>query len=118
MDLETAKRAIDYVVKRSGPRKNIEIDLFGGEPTLIMDTIKDIIKYARDNEKKWNKNIRFTMTTNATLLDDEIIKIFSNLPKFTLSFTFLSREDVDNTNIISKIITETNINYFITAVIS
>ena len=39
-----------------------------------MDTIKDIIKYARDNEKKWNKNIRFTMTTNATLLDDEMME--------------------------------------------
>ena len=74
MSLDTAKKAIDYVIKRSGPRKNIEIDLFGGEPTLIMDTIKDIIKYARDNEKKWNKNIRFTMTTNATLLTDEMME--------------------------------------------
>ena len=74
MYLETAKKAIDYVVKRSGPRKNIEIDLFGGEPTLIMDTIKEIIKYARENEKKWNKNIRFTMTTNSTLLDDEMME--------------------------------------------
>lgn len=73
MSLETAKKAIDYVVKRSGPRKNIEIDLFGGEPTMIMDTIKGIIKYARDNEKSWKKNIRFTMTTNATLLDDDTI---------------------------------------------
>ena len=73
MDIDTAKKAIDYVIKRSGPRKNIEIDLFGGEPTLIMDTIKEIIKYARDNEKKWNKNIRFTMTTNATLLTDEMM---------------------------------------------
>ncbi|MDQ0150940.1 thioether cross-link-forming SCIFF peptide maturase [Eubacterium multiforme] len=73
MDIETAKKAIDYVIKRSGPRKNIEIDLFGGEPTLIMDTIKEIIKYARENEKKWNKNIRFTMTTNATLLNEEMM---------------------------------------------
>ncbi|MEG1003459.1 thioether cross-link-forming SCIFF peptide maturase [Clostridium sp.] len=73
MDIETAKKAIDYVVKRSGPRKNIEIDLFGGEPTLIMDTIKEIIAYARENEKKWNKNIRFTMTTNATLLNEEMM---------------------------------------------
>ena len=40
MDIETAKKAIDYVVKRSGPRKNIEIDLFGGEPTLIMTQLK------------------------------------------------------------------------------
>lgn len=73
MDIETAKKAIDYVVKRSGPRKNIEIDLFGGEPTLIIDTIKEIIAYARENEAKWNKNIRFTMTTNATLLNEEMM---------------------------------------------
>lgn len=73
MSLETAKKAIDYVIKRSGPRKNIEIDLFGGEPTMIMDTVKEIIKYARENEKAWNKNIRFTMTTNATLLNDDMM---------------------------------------------
>jgi uncharacterized protein len=73
MNIETAKKAIDYVIKRSGPRRNIEIDLFGGEPTLIMDTIKEIIQYARDNEAKWNKNIRFTMTTNATLLTADMM---------------------------------------------
>lgn len=73
MSVDTAKKAIDYVIKRSGPRKNIEIDLFGGEPTMIMDTVKEIIQYARDNEAKWKKNIRFTMTTNATLLTDEMM---------------------------------------------
>ena len=74
MDIDTAKKAIDYVVKRSGPRRNIEIDLFGGEPTMIMDTIKEIIAYAREHEKEWKKNIRFTMTTNATLLNDEMME--------------------------------------------
>ena len=73
MDIETAKKAIEYVVKRSGPRRNIEIDLFGGEPTMIMGTIKEIIAYAREHEKEWKKNIRFTMTTNATLLNDEMM---------------------------------------------
>ena len=73
MSVETAKKAIDYVVKRSGPRRNIEIDLFGGEPTMIMDKVKEIIAYARENEKAWKKNIRFTMTTNATLLTDEMM---------------------------------------------
>ncbi|MEG2381900.1 MAG: radical SAM protein, partial [Oscillospiraceae bacterium] len=74
MSLETAKQAIDYVVKRSGPRRNIEIDLFGGEPTMIMGTVKEIIKYARENEKEWKKNIRFTMTTNSTILTDDMIE--------------------------------------------
>lgn len=55
MSVETAERAIDYVVKRSGPRKNIEIDLFGGEPTLMMEPIKEIVKYARAHEKEWGK---------------------------------------------------------------
>ena len=73
MSVETAKKAIDYVVKRSGPRRNIEIDLFGGEPTMIMDKVKEIIAYARENEKAWKKNIRFTMTTNATLLTEDIM---------------------------------------------
>ena len=73
MSVETAKKAMDYVVKRSGPRRNIEIDLFGGEPTMIMDTIKEIIAYARENEKAWKKNIRFTMTTNATLLNEDMM---------------------------------------------
>ena len=73
MSVEAAKKAIDYVVKRSGPRRNIEIDLFGGEPTMIMDSIKEIIAYARENEKAWKKNIRFTMTTNATLLNEEMM---------------------------------------------
>ncbi|MDR3593521.1 thioether cross-link-forming SCIFF peptide maturase [Clostridium sp.] len=73
MSVDTAKKAIDYVIKRSGPRKNIEIDLFGGEPTLIMDSIKEIIQYARDNEEKWGKKIRFTMTTNATLLTPDMM---------------------------------------------
>ena len=73
MSVETAKKAIDYVGKRSGPRRNIEIDLFGGEPTMIMDTIKEIIAYARENEKAWKKNIRFTMTTNATLLNEDMM---------------------------------------------
>lgn len=73
MSVDVAKKAIDYIIKKSGPRKNIEIDLFGGEPIMAMNEIKEIVAYAREIEKEHNKNIRFTMTTNATLLNDEIM---------------------------------------------
>ncbi|ERI90362.1 six-Cys-in-45 modification radical SAM protein [Clostridiales bacterium oral taxon 876 str. F0540] len=72
--LEVGKKAIDFVIEKSGPRKNIEIDLFGGEPLIVFETIKEIISYAREQEKLHNKVIRFTMTTNATLLNDEIME--------------------------------------------
>jgi uncharacterized protein len=71
MSEEVGKAAVDFVIRKSGPRKNIEIDLFGGEPLMNMDTVKSIISYAREQEKKHGKVIRFTITTNGTLLDDE-----------------------------------------------
>lgn len=73
MSAETGKAAIDFVIKNSGQRKNIEVDLFGGEPLMAFDTIREIVDYGREQEKLFNKNIRFTMTTNATLLNDEIM---------------------------------------------
>jgi uncharacterized protein len=74
MTPEVGKKAIDFVIKNSGPRKNIEVDLFGGEPLMAFETIKEIVQYAREQEKIYNKIIRFTMTTNATLLNNEIME--------------------------------------------
>ncbi len=71
MDLETAKRAIDFVIQRSGSRRNIEVDFFGGEPLMAMDTVKATVAYARSIEEKAGKCFRFTITTNGVLLDDE-----------------------------------------------
>ncbi|WP_152668156.1 thioether cross-link-forming SCIFF peptide maturase [Clostridium cylindrosporum] len=86
MTPEIGKKAIDFVIKSSGPRKNIEVDLFGGEPLMNFNTVKEIVDYARIEEKKYNKNIRFTMTTNATLLNDEIMEyIDKNMGNIVLS---------------------------------
>ena len=71
MDIETAKRAIDFVIQRSGSRRNIEVDFFGGEPLMAMDTVKATVAYARSIEEKAGKCFRFTITTNGVLLDDE-----------------------------------------------
>lgn len=74
MTAKVGKDAIDFVIKNSGKRRNIEVDLFGGEPLMAFNTIKEIVDYAREQEKIHNKVIRFTMTTNATLLNDEIMQ--------------------------------------------
>jgi len=86
MTLEVGEKAIDFVIKNSGPRKNIEVDLFGGEPLMAFDLIKGIVEYAKKQEKLYNKAIRFTMTTNATLLNDEIMKYLDeNMGNIVLS---------------------------------
>ena len=73
MDPEVAKKAIDFVVERSGSRRNIEVDFFGGEPLMAFDTVKQTVDYARSIEKEKNKKFRFTITTNGILLNDESI---------------------------------------------
>ena len=73
MNVETAKKAIDFVIAHSGKRHNIEVDFFGGEPLMAMDTVKATVDYARSLEKQYDKKFRFTITTNGILLDDENI---------------------------------------------
>ncbi len=73
MPVETGKKAIDYLLKYSGNRHNIELDFFGGEPLMNFDVVKEVVEYARSKEKEYNKNFRFTITTNGMLLTDERI---------------------------------------------
>ena len=73
MSFEVGKKAIDYLIANSGNRRNLEIDFFGGEPLMNFDVVKELVEYGRKVEKENNKNIRFTMTTNGILLDDDKI---------------------------------------------
>ena len=72
MSSEVGKAAIDFIIKSSGKRRNLEVDFFGGEPLMNFDVVKDIVEYAREKEKLYDKNFRFTITTNGILLNDEI----------------------------------------------
>ena len=97
MPPETGIRAIDWVVERSGSRHNIEVDFFGGEPLMAMDTVKAVVEYARAHEKEWDKHFRFTMTTNGMLLTDENIAYFNeNMDNCVLSLD--GRKEVNDRN--------------------
>ncbi len=86
MSSEVGKKAIDFVIKNSANRHNIEIDYFGGEPLMNFEVVKEITDYAREQGKKHNKNFRFTITTNGILLDDEIQEyINKNMSNVVLS---------------------------------
>lgn len=73
MPLEVGKKAIDFLIAHSGSRRNLEVDLFGGEPLMNFEVIKGIVAYARGLEKQCGKLFRFTITTNGVLLSDERI---------------------------------------------
>lgn len=73
MSFEVGKQALDFLVKNSGTRKNLEVDFFGGEPLVNFEVVKQLVKYARSIEQENNKHFRFTLTTNGVLLNDDVI---------------------------------------------
>ena len=86
MSQEVGRKAIDFLIQNSGNRRNLEVDFFGGEPLMNFDVVKDIVTYARGKEREYNKNFRFTITTNATLLtEDKMEYINENMNNVVLS---------------------------------
>ncbi len=72
MDLEVAKQAVDFLIESSGPRRNLELDFFGGEPLLNMKVVKATVDYGRAMAAVAGKQINYTLTTNALRLDETV----------------------------------------------
>ncbi|MDI9497457.1 MAG: thioether cross-link-forming SCIFF peptide maturase [Bacillota bacterium] len=67
---ETGRRAVDFLIEASGPRRQLYIDFFGGEPLLNWDTVVALTEYCETAGPRHGKDIRLTLTTNAVLLDE------------------------------------------------
>ena len=72
MPFKVAKAAIDFLLDKSGPRRNLNVDFFGGEPLLNFDVVKATIEYCDEKAKALGKHVDFTVTTNCVLLDDKV----------------------------------------------
>ena len=95
MSSEVGKKAIDYLLKYSYGRKNLELDFFGGEPTMNFDAVKEVVAYARSKEQEYGKNFRFTITTNGVLLDDEKID-FINREMYNCVLSLDGRKEIND----------------------
>ena len=74
MSLETGKKALDFLLKHSGSRPQCEVDFFGGEPLLNLEVVKGLVSYGKKAAAQINKTMKFTLTTNAVLLDEKTTK--------------------------------------------
>lgn len=77
MPLEVSKKAVDLLLTKSGSKKNVEIDFFGGEPMLNFEVVKETVAYAQAEQKKYNKEVHFTITTNGTILDEDSLEFIN-----------------------------------------
>lgn len=95
MSFEVGKKALDFLIANSGSRRNLEVDFFGGEPLMNWEVVKQLVEYGRKKEKEYNKNFRFTMTTNGVLLNDEIME-FCNREMSNVVLSLDGRKEVND----------------------
>ena len=95
MSFEVGKKALDFLIANSGSRKNLEVDFFGGEPFMNFEVVKQLVKYGREQEKIYNKNFRFTLTTNGVLLNDDIME-FANKEMANVVCSIDGRKEVND----------------------
>ena len=76
MSFETAKKSIDYFASHSRDSRKLAVSFYGGEPLLRYEFIRQCIAYC---EKVLSgKEVSFNITTNGTLLTDEMIDFFAS----------------------------------------
>lgn len=95
MDIPTGRAAIDFLISSSGRRRNLELDFFGGEPLLNFPLVRDLVAYGEEQAKRHGKNLRFTLTTNGTLISDEV-RQFLNDKKMALVLSIDGRPEVND----------------------
>jgi len=77
MTVAVGRAAIDLLLEYSREERDLEVVLFGGEPTLAFLTILDIVRHAERAAAKAGKRIAFNLTTNGVLLTPNMVEDFA-----------------------------------------
>lgn len=78
MTLDTAKASVDFLLKEAGSRKGVHITFFGGETLMNFTLLREVVGYATERGDAQGCKVGFSLTTNATLLTDDIIAFLSD----------------------------------------
>jgi uncharacterized protein len=73
MTEETARQSVDFMFAEAGDQKTVHLTFFGGETLLNYKVLRSALAYARERAAALGKEVDVSLTTNATLLRDEII---------------------------------------------
>ncbi|NBA94792.1 quinohemoprotein amine dehydrogenase maturation protein [Pseudomonas sp. R5(2019)] len=73
MGFETARKSIELLLEQGDAREQLNVIFFGGEPLTNLKLIKEVVEYTERRCLEVGKKVDFSMTTNATLLNEEVI---------------------------------------------
>ena len=74
MDDETARKSVDFMIAQSGSHDVVNLTFFGGETLLNFKLLQRTMDYAIERAEEAGKRVRFSLTTNGTLLKPDVIE--------------------------------------------
>ncbi|MFJ2689437.1 radical SAM protein [Pseudomonas sp. NPDC087336] len=77
MRADTARAAVDRLIAEAAPGTDLVIGFMGGEPFLNRALLHEITPYAVEAARACGHKVRFSLTTNATLLRPEDITLMA-----------------------------------------
>jgi len=92
-----AERAVDLLIRESGARKRVNLTFFGGEPLTVLPLVRRVVAHAERRGRESGKEFDFSLTTNATLLNDDIID-FLAAHRFALTVSMDGPEAIHDRN--------------------
>lgn len=95
MPFEVARKSINYLLSHSKNSNIVYIGFYGGEPLLNFDLIIKVVNYIKS--KNLDRDIRFSMTTNGTLITTSIAKFLVD-NKFNLVISLDGPKDIHDEN--------------------
>jgi uncharacterized protein len=91
MSQAVAERAVDLYMQRAPDQTSPYVGFYGGEPFIAFDLIQHVVAYAR--EKYPDRQFRFGLTTNATLMKPAVAQFVAR-EKFNLAVSLDGPESV------------------------
>src|SRR5581483_12331695 len=73
MNEATARQSVDFMFAEAGDSPTVNLTFFGGETLLNFKMLQSALAYARERGEALGKQVNASLTTNATLLREEII---------------------------------------------
>jgi uncharacterized protein len=95
MDWSTARAAIDRLVEDADPGAPITVGFLGGEPFVNRRLVHRAVDYAASLATRRRLDIRFSVTTNGTLLEPDDIALLQAHP-FAVTVSLDGAADIHN----------------------
>lgn len=97
LPVDVGRRVMDFMLAAPPAVKRVSVFFFGGEPLLEFDTMRELTAYGQAAARAKGKELRLGLTTNGTLMTDEVLEfIFAN--RFSINLSLDGKPETHDAN--------------------